>query len=42
MTAGRDPAAAIAACLPLATAVDPHLAKFYAILPGRAEDFPDQ
>jgi adenylate cyclase len=40
MSTGADAAAAIAACLPLATAVDPHLAKFYAVLPGRAEDFP--
>ena len=42
MMAGRDPSTAIAACLPLATAVDPHLAKFYGILPDRAEDFPPQ
>lgn len=40
MRAGREPAAAIAACRPLAVAVDPQLEKFYAILPDRAEDFP--
>ena len=42
MMAGLDPSMAIAMCLPVAVAVDPHLAKFYGILPGRAEDFPPQ
>ena len=40
LTAGRDASAAIAACLALVPSVDPHLDKFYALLPERAEDFP--